>query len=405
MPYTADGTMKESADLIGPYIDRIDTYLTTGIAADYLPLAGGALTGRVQHGTGDTLGAYGYTPAAQTIDIRLGTAAAPNSVLGPAFKVSRTLSVAQSAINAAGGGDGAPWLAAIEGVAVGTAANEVQPIGVLGFGRNSGPPTSGIDARPDAVGVYAVGQVSGACEGVGIGVFAAGRTDNNTGRYTAAELAVLNYGTLPGAYTSAGYSRGLGIWLAAGGNVDSSTAILIGNPFGRQFDVGIGFPAQVNGAQVGAVKSATIRDDGNAVVSILINGSHTHGLDLSGGTFSVAQIRLKNNSPIVTRNAANNANLSMLYASTGDALVVGEGATSIFFASVLGVADGKSISLGTTLGMKIGTGTTQKLALWAATPIVQPAGIADADGTLADLTTKFNSLIGKLEAFGLLAVA
>lgn len=40
-----------------------------------------------------------------------------------------------------------------------------------------------------------------------------------------------------------------------------------------------------------------------------------------------------------------------------------------------------------------------------ATPVAQQAGIINADGTLADITTKFNALIAELEAYGLLAVA
>ena len=36
-------------------------------------------------------------------------------------------------------------------------------------------------------------------------------------------------------------------------------------------------------------------------------------------------------------------------------------------------------------------------------PTTQPTTIVDADGTLADITTKFNSLLAKLETLGLLA--
>ncbi|MDO8614613.1 MAG: hypothetical protein Q7T33_02615 [Dehalococcoidia bacterium] len=66
---------------------------------------------------------------------------------------------------------------------------------------------------------------------------------------------------------------------------------------------------------------------------------------------------------------------------------------------------GEAINLifGTTTGTKIGTATTQKIGFWAATPVVQPINIVDADGTLADITTKFNSLLTKLETIGLLA--
>jgi len=68
-------------------------------------------------------------------------------------------------------------------------------------------------------------------------------------------------------------------------------------------------------------------------------------------------------------------------------------------------ANGRDFVLDTTTGTKIGTATNQKLGFYNATPVVQASGIADADGTLADITTKFNDLLAKLEAYGLLAVA
>ena len=69
------------------------------------------------------------------------------------------------------------------------------------------------------------------------------------------------------------------------------------------------------------------------------------------------------------------------------------------------MANATNLILNTSTGTKIGTSTGQKLGLWNATPIVQPTGIVDADGTLADITTKYNALLAKLEAMGLLAVA
>ena len=67
--------------------------------------------------------------------------------------------------------------------------------------------------------------------------------------------------------------------------------------------------------------------------------------------------------------------------------------------------DAQNLSTDITTGTKIGTGATQKLGFWNATPVVQQAHIVDADGTLADITTKFNNLLLKLETEGLLASA
>jgi len=41
-------------------------------------------------------------------------------------------------------------------------------------------------------------------------------------------------------------------------------------------------------------------------------------------------------------------------------------------------SDGDNLALGSTTGTKIGTGATQKLGFWNATPIVQPVGAAQA---------------------------
>lgn len=69
-------------------------------------------------------------------------------------------------------------------------------------------------------------------------------------------------------------------------------------------------------------------------------------------------------------------------------------------------ADAYNIAFNATTGTKIGTATTQKLAFFNSAPIVQQAAIVNADGTLADITTKFNTLLGYLRAtagFGLIA--
>lgn len=60
-------------------------------------------------------------------------------------------------------------------------------------------------------------------------------------------------------------------------------------------------------------------------------------------------------------------------------------------------SDGYNMTVGTTTGTKIGTATTEKIAFWNATPIVQPAGANQAaltnstggtyDATLVDVTT------------------
>ena len=46
-----------------------------------------------------------------------------------------------------------------------------------------------------------------------------------------------------------------------------------------------------------------------------------------------------------------------------------------------------------------------RLGLFAATPVVQPSHIIDADGSLADITTKFNTLLAQMAALGIQAAS
>jgi hypothetical protein len=66
------------------------------------------------------------------------------------------------------------------------------------------------------------------------------------------------------------------------------------------------------------------------------------------------------------------------------------------------VSDGGNVVLGTTTGTKIGTATTQKLGFYNATPVVQPAAVADATDA-ATVITQLNDLLAKLRTLGIIA--
>jgi len=70
------------------------------------------------------------------------------------------------------------------------------------------------------------------------------------------------------------------------------------------------------------------------------------------------------------------------------------------------ITEANDFILGTTTGTKIGTATTQKLAFYNATPIVQGASVADATGGAvidAEARTAINALISRIEGTGLIA--
>ena len=238
------------------------------------------LAGTITVGSGDTAAMYGPATPQLGRFVR-GTSASPDTTLGPLLKVERTLNVAHDSLS----GDGVDSLAAIYGISIGTSAFSAQPVGVAAFAKNSGT-TNGADRNADACGLYAVGQVTGSGVGSGIGAFVSGRRDNDTGRATALEVALQNYGTVDGTYLSTGASALKGIWINALGNADAGVGISFGNAFGRQFKVGIAFSAQTTGGKVGAVADASIRDDGNATLVFDINGSHTDILNTQGATIS-----------------------------------------------------------------------------------------------------------------------
>lgn len=68
----------------------------------------------------------------------------------------------------------------------------------------------------------------------------------------------------------------------------------------------------------------------------------------------------------------------------------------------LQITDARDVILGTTTGAKLGTATTQKLGFWGATPVVQPAAVADATDT-TDIITQLNTLLSRLRTIGLIA--
>lgn len=96
--------------------------------------------------------------------------------------------------------------------------------------------------------------------------------------------------------------------------------------------------------------------------------------------------------------------------------IVAGGTLNITGTSTLGditMTNGKNIAINTTTGTKIGTGTTQKIGFWNATPVVQSTGWGatnvssdkgyDANATTIDeLADVLGSLIDQLKTYGIL---
>ena len=85
-----------------------------------------------------------------------------------------------------------------------------------------------------------------------------------------------------------------------------------------------------------------------------------------------------------------------------------QGGANIQLYSPLVLAEGGNLVFGTSTGAKLGTGTTQKISFWNATPVVQPAHIADPSGGAVvdtEARTAINSILAWQATLGLTAAS
>lgn len=92
----------------------------------------------------------------------------------------------------------------------------------------------------------------------------------------------------------------------------------------------------------------------------------------------------------------------LVFSTTADGASSPTERLRITSAGVLQIADAGNITVGTTTGTKIGTDTTQKLGFYNATPVVQPAAVADATDA-ASVITQLNALLSRLRTLGIIA--
>lgn len=211
--------------------------------------------------------------AAQLWDLSYGTAAAPVTTIGPVFKISKTEFLDDAlAVNKADNESNA----ALAVYSVGNPGSEIQTN--AGLFAAKGSPTG-----TDVVGLWTTGLVNGSGNGIGTGAYIEGRRDTTTGKMMGAEVRVTNQTAVPVAYNQTGFNSSA-LWLTAGGTANSPVGVALGPVNGQKFDVGFA-------ATTSSVASQTFRDDSSSVTSVDINGAHTDGIDLTGGTFSGAQLK------------------------------------------------------------------------------------------------------------------
>ena len=156
----------------------------------------------------------------------------------------------------------------------------------------------------------------------------------------------------------------------------------------------------------GATEKVRITNSGNVGIGTTgptrilgIGGLVARNIGMERGTVAnTAGFALTVNSGGATSGATDKNGGDILITS---GISTGSGFSSVKLQAVTAGATGTADRTVTT-HLEVGN---SKFALFGGTPAVQQSTIVDADGTLADITTKFNTLLASLEAYGLLKSA
>lgn len=367
--------------------------------------ANGALEAPLTIGSGDNVtGVTANTTDGQLTRLYKGTAASPDTTLQPLVQIGRIANATQTQVETASGtvgNTGAEQLCALKVTVDGTAATEAQMTGIVTIAHAYGTTGALYD---DGTGLEAFGVSEAGNTGNGIGLGGHGvRLSTATGSgLTGCQLFAVNVSGSASTYNSTGFTPDSGLAIFCGGtgatnNMGAAVQVMPNNTTGNQFEVGIGIPGVANGAATGAIKNSTFRDDGAAAVSLDIRGTHaTAALQIASGSghvgigttaastvliFAVTEADATMGMQIRQHSATQSADLFRASSSTPAPLwsIAGWGDTVW--------ADAINMVFGTTTGTKIGTATSQKLAFYNSTPVVQQTASADATTSAAGSTT------------------
>lgn len=220
-------------------------------------------------GSGDNLSLFSATTA-QMFQLSLGTASSPDTTVNPVMKVSRTIDLTTGQITGAGPDNCAAFAAYCKG----TAANQVQPIGVLGTAIQLG--------TGDALGVQGISQQFAAGGGCAIGGFFNGITEAGaSGNANGVQIDVENF-TAEDLGRTNGASLTLFGWTKSTGTYNHITGpYTVGAIF--QFGGGPGTGAQTAGCGVTA-GSPTVTTAAAGSGSIIV-GANVTGAGGNQGIF------------------------------------------------------------------------------------------------------------------------
>jgi len=254
-----------NSNLANMAANSIKANTTSGSA---VPVDFGTATGTAQ----DVFTSYSVNSPG--LDIASGSAASPITTQGPTIRFSRVENITPSVSVCSNNSVDNECNATVAIYSTGTSSDGMQNSALFAGAVSS----STVNSTNAALGATLFGRVTGSAVGTGVGAYMEGRRDTATGTSVGAEIRGSNFTATPGTYSPSGFSNTQSIWVTSNGNSVVGTGIGLGNA-GQAFTVGIG-------ATASSVTGQTFRDDTSATTSVQLNGSHTTGVDLTGGTFS-----------------------------------------------------------------------------------------------------------------------
>jgi len=285
--------------------------------------------GLVTHGTGDETAGYSGTFTEQLIKIARGTGAVVDTTALPLVRVSRSSSLQGSQIAT---GNGIDEGAAFSAIAFVDSASQVQATGVLGIGKTQSSSAGnfgggGQALNADAQGVVGIGQALSPSTRVGIGGFFEGIASAAGGLLSGVQINARNNSGSDAVVATTSFPQSQAVWLSSVGTNRAAEAITIGNPSGRQFDVGLHANGQVAGGFTGGINTAFIQDDSTATNSILISGTHTRAIGIKTGSGAIVSGHTNATDALTNSSAL----FELFTGSTNDTIAAfqGSGATNL----------------------------------------------------------------------------
>jgi hypothetical protein len=233
---------------------------------------------------------YGSATAARRFEVYDGNAGTPVTSPASALRVSQYQKVNPS-LPAMGNGGNFEQNSAIVGIAIGDPLSQVQPTGVFGHALSQGTAAnhtingSGGTINTDATAVAGVAGVYGdLATGSAIGVYGemnispagAGPMPSTVGG-TGVEGQARNLSGNAHSFNATTYPRSKAFWAISTGTskVGAGLAFAVLDGTSAKFNTGIAVLGSGVGTQGNPIDTETIRDEGNAMTSYYVGGTHS----------------------------------------------------------------------------------------------------------------------------------